>query len=121
MTEKAELSRAGLQAFFNIMQAWEVEDETARALLGSPPGQTFNNWKTNPDASLSHETLERISHVLGIYKALQVLLQDDKAADAWVKKPNSASIFSGASALDLMIRDLSGLVQVREYLESQVS
>ena len=121
MTEKAELSRAGLQAFFNIMQAWEVEDDTARALLGYPPDETFNNWKINPDTSLSHDALERISHVLGIYKALQVLLQDDKAADTWVKKPNSASVFNGASALDLMVRDLPGLVLVWEYLESQIS
>ena len=48
------------------------------------------------------DTLERLSYLLGIYKALQILLPDPHAADEWVRKPNTAPPFGGSSALERM-------------------
>lgn len=43
-------------------------------------------------ADLERSTLERLSYVLAISKALQILLRDAASADAWVRKPNSAPV-----------------------------
>jgi hypothetical protein len=68
---------------------------------------------------LSRDTLERISYILGIYKALQILLPDAAAADAWIKKPNSATPFGGRSALERMLSgNVSDLYAVRQYLDA---
>jgi len=58
--------------------------------------------------------------VLGIYKALRILLPDDMAADAWVRQPNAATPFGGRSALERMLGgQVSDLFVVREYLDAQ--
>ena len=69
---------------------------------------------------LKRDTLERLSYLLGIYKALQILLPAAAAADAWVKKPNSAPLFGGRSALDRMLGgNVADLVAVRQYLDAR--
>jgi len=116
----AEMSAAGLRAFFNIARDWRLAIDEQIVLLGSPGRSTFFKWKAAPEsARLSRDTLERLSLLLGIYKALQILLPEPAAADAWVKKPNGASPFGGASALDRMLAgNVSDLVAVRQYLDA---
>ena len=87
-----DLSAAGLRAFFNIARDWGLSTDEQMVLLGAPGRSTFFKWKSAPEAAdLKRDTLERLSYLLGIYKALQILLPAAAAADAWVKKPNSAS------------------------------
>lgn len=116
-----QLSQVAIKAFFNISSAWKLDDDEARKLLGSPDLTTFANWRDDPSSALlQSDTLERISYILGIYKALQTLLPDEIAADGWVKKPNSAPLFNGESALDKMISgDKKDLSLVRQYLDAQ--
>ena len=64
--------------------------------------------------------LERISYVLGIYKALQILLPETERADAWVTTPNAAPLFGGDSALTRMLGgNVGDLYAVRQYLDAQ--
>jgi len=61
-----------------------------------------------------------LSYILGIYKALQVLLPSTESADAWVKKPNTAPLFGGKSALDRMLGgNVADLLVVRQYLDAR--
>lgn len=115
------MSAAGLRAFFNIAQAWGLTVEEQMVLLGSPGRSTFFKWKAAPESvELKRDTLERLSYVLGIYKALQILLPDASAADAWVKKPNTAPLFGGKSALDRMLGgNVGDLMAVRQYLDAR--
>lgn len=114
------LSQAGLQAFFNISDLWGLTTEQERILLGHPARSTFFEWKRLKNAKLSHDTLERISYILGIYKALRILLPTENAAHAWIKKPNSASLFNLRSALDIMLQgNVADLADVRRYLDAQ--
>jgi SOS-response transcriptional repressor LexA len=89
-------------------------------LLGSPPRSTFFKWKKE-GGQLSQDTMERISHVLSIYKCLRIVLTDDEAGDEWVRKSNQAPFLNGISALEFMTRDgyLSDVYQVRRYLDAQ--
>lgn len=115
------LSAAGLRTFFNIARAWRLDSEEQMVLLGSPGRSTFFKWKSAPErAALKRDTLERLSCILGIYKALQILLPDATAADAWVKKPNAAPLFGGKSALDRMLGgNVGDLILVRQYLDAR--
>jgi Protein of unknown function (DUF2384) len=114
-----QMAAAGLRAFANIAAAWGLSVEEQLVLLGQPPRSTFFAWRKQPDkAALPRDTLERLSNILGIYKSLQILLPEPSAADAWVRKPNSATPFGGASALKHMLAgNVSDLNLVRRYLD----
>ncbi|PJI40312.1 antitoxin Xre-like helix-turn-helix domain-containing protein [Ferrovibrio sp.] len=114
------LSGPALRTFFRIAEAWGLSAEQQMTLLGQTTRSTFFGWKKDPNVTLSKDTLERISYILGIYKALQILLPDEKAADAWVKRPNQAPCFSGRSALDRMLSgQVADLFVVRQYVDAQ--
>jgi hypothetical protein len=114
-----QLAAAGLRAFVRIAEAWGLSVDEQMRLLGQPPRSTFFAWRKQPEkASLSRDTLERLSNLLGIYKSLQILLPDAAAADAWVRQPNSAAPFGGRSALQRMLAgNVSDLNLVRRYLD----
>lgn len=116
-----DLSAAGLRAFFNIARDWGLSTDEQMVLLGAPGRSTFFKWKSAPEAAdLKRDTLERLSYLLGIYKALQILLPAATSADAWVKKPNSAPLFGGRSALDRMLGgNVADLIAVRQYLDAR--
>ncbi len=118
---RRDMAAAGLRAFFNIARDWGLNTEAQMVLLGAPGRSTFFKWKSAPDtADLKRDTLERLSYILGIYKAQQILLTDTAAADAWVKKPNTAPLFGGQSALDRMLGgNVADLVAVRHYLDAR--
>ena len=72
-TERERLSRSALKAFFNIMEKWRVRDEDARALLGGVSNGPFYEMKKDPDKVLDADRLTRISYLVGIFKALNIL------------------------------------------------
>jgi hypothetical protein len=114
------LGATALAAFFSIASAWGLSADHERTLLGSPPRSTFFKWKSERTAKLPQDTLERISYVMGIYKALHILLPTSDAADTWVKKPNAASVTSGKSALERMRGGrVIDLADVRRYLDAE--
>jgi hypothetical protein len=89
-------------------------------LLGIDSRSTFFKWRREPSPRLPRDTLERLSYLLGIYKSLQILLPDPKAADEWVRKPNDAPLFGGKSALERMLSgQVADLYVVREYLDAE--
>ncbi|MDR6290109.1 hypothetical protein E9232_002630 [Inquilinus ginsengisoli] len=113
-------ARAGLSAFFAIVEAWGLKDEEKRVLLGRPSKATFYRWKAGATGHPSADTLERVSYILGIYRALQILFKDAKLADGWVRRPNTASPFGGRSALDRMLSgNVADLFVVRRYLDAE--
>ncbi|MBK1615976.1 hypothetical protein CKO44_21210 [Rubrivivax gelatinosus] len=113
------MAAAGLRAFARIAQAWGLSVDEQLVLLGRPPRSTFFAWRQQPDkARLPRDTLERLSNLLGIYQALQILLPDAAAADAWVRQANSAPAFGGRSALERMLAgNVADLNDVRRYLD----
>ena len=118
--DRESLSGPALRAFFRIAQLWNLSNDEQMILLGISARSTYYKWKKNTDVVLSRDTLERISYILGIYKSLQILLPDKKLADEWVKRPNSAPLFDGRSALDLMMSGrVADLFIVRQYLDAE--
>ncbi len=108
-------SKIGLEVFFKITDLWGLTAQEQRILLGDPALSTFHEWRNGDGPIVPQDTLERISFVLGIFKALRTLYPTEERACAWPKKPNR--YFGGQSALDVM---LSGrLKDVRQYLDAQ--
>jgi hypothetical protein len=109
-----------LRAFFSIAAAWKLSTSQQRKLLGDPASSTFFKWKRELGGNLPRDVLERISYVLGIYKALQILIPDAERADTWISRPNSAPMFEGRSALERMLGgNVGDLYAVRQYLDAQ--
>lgn len=118
--DRRTLSGPGLRAFLRIAQLWGLSTDQQMTLLGVTARSTFFKWKRDPDTVLPRDTLERISYILGIYKALQILLPDEAAADAWIRRPNTAPLFGGETALDRMLSgQVADLFVVRQYLDAQ--
>jgi hypothetical protein len=117
---EADYSGAALRAFFRIADGWGLNTAQQRVLLGNPPASTYFKWKKAREGALPRDALERISYLLGIYKALQILLPDPRRADHWVSEPNAAPLFGGRSALERMLGgNVSDLFVVRQYLDAQ--
>jgi hypothetical protein len=109
-----------LRAFVNIAEAWGLSIAEQLTLLGIGSRSTFFKWRREREPRLSADTLERLSYLLGIYKSLQILLPEAGAADAWVRKPNTAAPFGGRSALERMLSgQVADLYVVRQYLDAQ--
>ena len=120
MHDRRKLTASGLRVFSRIAERWGLNVKERMTLLGAGSPSTFHKWMKHPDQALApRDTLERISHVLGIYAALKILLPRDDAAVAWIRKPNSAPLFGGRPALDRMLAgNVSDLYVVRQYLDS---
>jgi len=117
--DSRRLSGPAIRTFFRIAEAWTLTVEEQMALLGLESRSTYFSWKRAQDARLDRDQLERVSHVLGIYKALHLLFSSGPQADAWVKKPNTAPLFTGRPALERMRDGIRGLFAVRQYLDAQ--
>ena len=112
-----DVDRVALKAFFNLVDEWELGRDEAMTLLGRPSERTYYRWRDGKVASLPADTLERISVMLGIYKAAHLLLPDVDRANAYMRRPNTA--FGGDSALDIMLKGkVDNLYQVRRHLDA---
>ncbi len=115
-----DLGGPALRAFFRLAEEWNLRIADQRRLLGEPPESTFYKWKRLQDGTPGRDVIERISYLLGIYKSLQILFPDPQQANAWVHKPNQASLFGGESALQRMLSgNVADLYVVRQYLDAQ--
>jgi hypothetical protein len=117
--ERERLSPAALRTFFSIMNRWKVRDEDARALLGGVSNGPFYEMKRAPARVLEPDRLTRISYVVGIFKALNIL-HGRALADEWVHLPNSSPLFEGQMPLAYMVRGgLPALQTVRRLLDAR--
>ena len=115
-----ELGGPALRAFFRLAEQWKLRGAEQRRLLGDPAESTFFKWKRDQDGHPGRDVIERISYLLGIWKALQILFPDPAQADAWLHKPNQAALFGGHSAMQRMLSgNVSDLYVVRQYLDAQ--
>lgn len=116
--QRKDLTGPALRTFFRIADAWGLKEQDQMHLLGLDKRSTFQSWKRGAVAVIPKDALERISYVMGIYKALQILLP--KTANDWIHKPNKIPVFGGQSALDRMASgNVADLYVVRQYLDAQ--
>lgn len=116
---RERLSPAALRGFFSVMATWQVRDEDARQLLGGVSRATFYEMKRAPDRVCSVDELTRISYLIGIFKALNVL-HGQELADRWMQLPNTNRLFNGATPLQFVVDGgIPALDQVRRLLDAR--
>lgn len=118
--ERVRLSPSALKAFFNIVERWHVRDEDARQLLGGVSNGPYYDMKKNPEGRvLDADKLLRISYLIGIFKALNIL-HSEALADEWVRLPNTNRIFGGATPLAYMMKGgVPAMQTVRRLLDAR--
>ncbi|MDP3411049.1 antitoxin Xre/MbcA/ParS toxin-binding domain-containing protein [Bosea sp. (in: a-proteobacteria)] len=108
---------SSLDFFFKLAEIWDLSTDQQIKLLGAPARSTYFRWRKD-GGDVSADTLERISHLGSIYKALMILLDSPEVAVRWIRRPNR--YFEGASALDVMLTgNLSDIIRVRQYVDAQ--
>ena len=117
---RRRLSPAAVRGFLAIMEKWDLRDPDARQLLGGMSTGSFYALKKEPKRRvLDQDTLTRISLLVGIFKALNILYSP-KLADAWMKLPNTNPIFRGLTTAAYIIqRGQPGMVSVRQLLDAR--
>ncbi len=110
------LGESGIRAFERIADRWKLTRAEREAILGMPRS-TYARLRAKPErANLDRSTLERLSLVFGIYKALHVLFSDDERADTWIDRPSAA--FGDRPARERITSGLiTDLAKVRHYLD----
>jgi hypothetical protein len=115
----ADAARAALRSFWRLAEIWQLSVAEQMALLGVAR-TTLYQWKQGKVGPLDRNLLERLSYLFGIHSALQILLPVPERADAWLRRPNTAPIFGGHSALDRMLGgQVADLYVVRQYLDAE--
>jgi hypothetical protein len=122
LTDRAareRLSGPALRAFFNIIGRWQVRDEDARGLLGGVTNGPYYELKRRPDRVLDVDRLTRVSLLVGIFKALNVLYSE-ALADRWIHLPNTNRLFGGVTPLAYMLQGgLPAILNVRRLLDAR--
>ncbi len=100
LDERRRLSPAAMKALFKIVDRWNISDEDTRQLLGGISNGSYYQLKANPGSTkpLDQDRLERISYLIGIFKALNILYSQ-RLADQWMQLPNTNPIFAGRTPL----------------------
>lgn len=120
--DEARRDTAGLRATLALAEKLGLTRRDLATLLGCPE-RTLYHWKKQLEAGglstpLPRDTLERLSYLLGIWKALRILFPDEVRAAAWLRRPNTAPGFGGKSALARMLAgQVADLYFVRNYLD----
>jgi len=119
-----KLSPVALRAFFRLAAHWKLRDEAARGLIGGISNGSFYQIKRSATKAAHAKTLDqdkltRVSLLVGIFKALNILYST-KLADAWVQLPNSNPVFGGQTPLAYILKGgVPSMLRVRQLLDAR--
>jgi hypothetical protein len=117
--ERARLTPAAVRGMRRLADEWGLTVDQVGALLGDVPASTWHAWVKTPPRDLGVDRLTRVSLLLGIYAALQVLYPGP-LANQWVSRPNTNVAFAGRTPLDVMIAGgIGALERVRSLVDAR--
>jgi hypothetical protein len=116
---RTRLSPAAIKGLLRIATRWKLRDDDTRVLLGGMSSGSFYTLKDQGAKTLDVDQLTRVSLLIGIYKALNILYSQ-KLADAWITLPNTNSIFGGDSPLNYVKKGgIPAFLRVRQLLDAR--
>jgi hypothetical protein len=121
--DRTRTSAPGLRAFRKIADRFDLSEADRIAILGDPGRSTYHQWmkkvREQQPLTLPLDTLLRVSAILGVYKALTILFEDESQALIWLKGAHKGTLFAGASPMSYMLEGgHDGLMSVRRYLDA---
>jgi Protein of unknown function (DUF2384) len=115
---RERLSRSAVRGFLNIVERWGIAQDAARDLLGGVSVGTYYGLRKSPHV-LDADALTRVSYLIGIFKALNILYSEP-LADAWMTRPNTNRIFGGDPPIEYARRGgLPALQIIRRLLDAR--
>ncbi len=120
-TNRRRLSGPGLRTFLAIADRWDLTELERLLILGTPSRSTYFGWikaaRDHRELMLPTDTLIRISAILGIHQAMQILFAIDHEQAAWLKNPHRSQPFAGQPPIALIAGGTQdGLMAVRRFL-----
>lgn len=116
---RARLSPSAIKGLLRLARHWSLRDEDTRLLLGGMSNGSFYGLKQRASRTLDEDQLTRISLLLGIYKALNILYSP-KLADSWMTLPNANPMFAGDLPLSYAKKGgIPALLRIRQLLDAR--
>ena len=116
---RKRLSASAIAAFFKIAEKWDLKNDVAMALLGGVSSGRYYELKRTQKGVLTQDELTRVSLLIGIFKALNILF-NQKLANQWVMRPNTYPMFANKRPVELLVHGgVPGMLGVRRLLDSR--
>jgi uncharacterized protein (DUF2384 family) len=110
---RKRLSSSAIVAFFALAHKWDLKSNDAMALLGGVSSGRYFELKRRRKGALTQDELTRVSLLIGIFKALNILF-NEKLANQWVSRPNS-----NPPLLAMIRGGVPGMLGIRRLLDSR--
>lgn len=117
-------SSVAVKAILRIAELWQLNDRDLGTIMGGVSVPSIQRWRRqiredgHIRGHLSRDQLDRVSYVLGIYKALHILFANASQADSWIHRPVDLPGFNGRAAIELMREGgMQSLQYVRRFLD----
>jgi hypothetical protein len=114
-----DLAKAGLQGLDRIGEHWGLTVDQQRILLGSLPRTTYYAILNGTARTVSADTLERLSLLMGIWGHLEILIPNPQASLGWMRRPHPDHRFGDHSPLAWILQGtVAALADLRRHLEA---
>lgn len=125
-TLTAKHSTAGLRWLFERRDRWELTMDDLGILLGGVRRRTLTDWQKRvndgQEVEVSRDTMERISLLLGIHKALVLITPSghENMAFEWFQKPINLMGLQGQSIRNYLLEQgsMDAFYYVRRNLDA---
>lgn len=119
-SERERLSASAIGAYANIMDVWNITEEDARVVFGGMSHGNYHNHKKKPENYvLSQDRLTRVSYCIGIFKALNIIY-DQELADKWMTLPNKNKLFRGTTPFEFIKQGgIPAFLEVRKLVDGR--
>ncbi len=116
---RARLSPAAVKGLVRIADHWNLRDDDTRVLLGGMSNGSFYTLKSRAGKTLDEDQLTRVSLLVGIFKALNILYSP-KLADSWMTLANTNPMFGGDTPLNYVKKGgIPALIRIRQLLDAR--
>lgn len=106
------------RALENLIIKFRFTQQEGQTIMGDMPTSSYYKGLKEHSVRLNRDQRERISFLLGIYKALRILFIDSEQAMTWINRPNTLPPFLGRTPREyIMEGSLVRLAEVRRFLD----
>ena len=110
---------AAFRVAVRTLNAWGYSaDEMARVLALNPA--QFQRYRATglPEETANSDLITRVSLVLGIERALKLLLAEESDIQNWLNRPSKAPLFKKATPKSIMMNGQLGEIRkIHKYLD----
>ena len=116
--QKAIPDAVAWKSLQQLIPRFGFNENEGQRLMGDMPRSSYHKGLSNHNVRLNRDQKERISYLLGIYKALRILFIDSAQAMSWIDRSNNLAPFNGLTPRAYMMEgSLVRLAEVRRFLD----